>query len=146
MKRILLITLASVSLATSAYAQDRQRPTIAQVRDEQTNRPTPAPSLRRDQPAEMTTTGQTPEMWFYQQERNRWEDPKEAVRRHAEFRAAQRSQRIASMQWYGMSNSRPQASVSPHTSSYSPTWGSSSFDPYRWSTARDTSATTVIVR
>jgi hypothetical protein len=146
MKLTLILALTCASFAASAHAQDRQRPTIAQVREVESNQPTPAPSMRRDELTETPATGQTPEMWFYQQERNRWEDPKEAVRRHAEFRAAQRSSRIAAMQWYGMSNSRPQASVSPHTSSYSPTWGSSSYDPYRWSTARDTSATTVIVR
>ena len=125
MKRTLLLALTCASLATVAYAQDRHRPTVAQVRDNGSSRPAAAATLRRDAAPELAMTGQTPEMWFYEQERNRWEDPQEAVRRNAEYRAAQRAYRMASMQWYGMSNSRPQASVSPHTSSYSPTWGSS---------------------
>jgi hypothetical protein len=83
---------------------------------------------------EVTSMAQmTPEMWFYQQESRRYDDPKQAVRRKAEFKAAQRERRIAAMQWYGYSNARPTANASLFTGSYSPGWGSNSrSDPFLW--------------
>ncbi len=83
----------------------------------------------------------TAEMWFYEQERNRHDDPKLAVRRKAEFKAAQRGNRIASLHWYGMSNSRPAASATPWFGTYSPTWSSNSSDPYRWNATGQTGMT-----
>jgi hypothetical protein len=74
----------------------------------------------------------TPEMWFYEQELRRYEDPKLAVRRNAEMAAAQRAHRLAAMKWFGLSNSRPVASPVPFYSSYSPSWTGNSYDPYRW--------------
>lgn len=135
MSRMSFAIVALSLLAGSVQAQERPE----------------APSLRRDAApsaaaAPGTTASLTPEMWFYEQERSHWENPREAVRRNAEYRAWQRSQRIASMQWFGKSNARPSASPTPFTGSYSPTWTSNNFDPYRWNTARDTSATTVIIR
>ena len=47
----------------------------------------PAPQkhdLRRDVRSARSQTTPTPEMWFYEQERNRYEDPRSAVRRKAE--------------------------------------------------------------
>ena len=61
----------------------------------------------------------TPEMWFYSQERERYLDPKEAVRRKAEFRAQQRQQRIATMKAYGMSKQRPLVTYTPFHTYYS---------------------------
>lgn len=79
------------------------------------------------------TVTQTPEMWLYEQERIRYEDPKMAVRRKAELRGAQRASRLAALKWYGMSNSRPSVAVTPSMGgSYSPYWGSNSYDPMRW--------------
>ncbi|MDH3716547.1 MAG: hypothetical protein OES79_00375 [Planctomycetota bacterium] len=49
----------------------------------------------------------TPEMWFYVQERRRYDDPRTAVRRKAEYRAQQRQQRIAAMKAFGDSKQRP---------------------------------------
>jgi hypothetical protein len=74
----------------------------------------------------------TPEMWFYEQERIRYEDPKKAVRRRAELRAAQRADRLAALKWYGHSNSRPTVNSTPTMSSYAPYWGSNTYDPNRW--------------
>jgi hypothetical protein len=131
MHRISLVAVALLVIAGSVQAQEKPH----------------QPNLRRDTVAAPgTTVSQTPEMWFYEQERSHWENPREAVRRKAEFRSAQRSSRIASMRWYGMSNSRPSANATPVTSTYSPTWTSNNFDPDRWNTARDTSSTTVIIR
>lgn len=75
----------------------------------------------------------TPGMWFYEQQMRQYNDPRIAVREKAEFRAQQRQRRLASLKWYGFSNSRPQAGVDPQHSTYSPVWTSDSVAyPYRW--------------
>ncbi len=102
--------------------------------------PVPARDMRRDVSPGVVTP--TQEMWFYEQERNRSDDPKMAVRRKAEFRAAQRSNRLASMHWYGMSNSRPVVNTTPWFGSFSPTWVSNSSDPNFW---RPLSQTSIVV-
>lgn len=73
----------------------------------------------------------TPEMWFYQQELARQEDPRDAVRRKAEYAAAQRQWRIAMMKAQGLSKMRPTESHTPMFSSYLPTQ-----DIYRWGYGR----------
>jgi hypothetical protein len=59
-------------------------------------------------------------------------DPKVIVQQKAEFRAEQRMSRMASMEWYGMSNSRPQASPTPYSTRYSPVWEMPGGSPYSW--------------
>ncbi|MGI6418415.1 MAG: hypothetical protein ACOX1P_22405 [Thermoguttaceae bacterium] len=84
-------------------------------------------------PGEVTAT---PEMWFYQQQVSRHDDPKVAVRRKAEFRSAQRDARLASQRWYGLSNSRPVVSTDPIHGEYSAAWTSGNlYHPYRWTAA-----------
>jgi hypothetical protein len=62
------------------------------------------------------------------------QDAKLAVREKAEFRSQQRQGRLASRQWFGLSNTRPRATTDPYDSDYSPGWTSSnSYYPYRWS-------------
>jgi hypothetical protein len=76
----------------------------------------------------------TPEMWLYEQQLREYLDPGMAVRRNAEFRSAQRRNRMASLKWFGFSNQRPNASPDPYNGEYSPAWvGSSGLYPYRWS-------------
>lgn len=93
-----------------------------------------APIVRDDQVLQSlpTPTTVTPEMWFYSQERDRYDNPAQAVRRKAEQRAALRSQRIATMKWFGFSNARPQASVTPMMGVYSPAWIGNGTDRYDW--------------
>jgi len=75
----------------------------------------------------------TPEMWFYQQYKSEYQDPKVAVREKAEFRALQRQRRIAAKKWFGLSNQRPTNSVDPFNGDWSPRWTSGSFwYPNRW--------------
>jgi hypothetical protein len=74
----------------------------------------------------------TPEMWFYEQERRRWEDPLTIVRANAAEQAAQRHARIAAMAWYGMSNSRPNVSPDPTDSPFAPHWRSNGYQPAEW--------------
>jgi hypothetical protein len=72
-------------------------------------------------------------MWFYQQAMRHYEDPKVAVRQAAELRGQQRRQRLAALEWYGLSNARPRASSDPFHGDYSPGWSASSvYYPYRW--------------
>jgi hypothetical protein len=54
------------------------------------------------------------------------------VHEKAQARAAQRQARLASLSWYGMSNSRPQAASTPFTSRYSPVWEMPGGKPYSW--------------
>jgi len=76
---------------------------------------------------------QTPEMWFYEQYQRDYQDPHTMVRRNAEFRAEQRRNRLASLKWFGFSNSRPRASSDPYHNDYSPYWaGNNSHYPFRW--------------
>lgn len=95
----------------------------AEIEESRTAAVSPAPEM---------TMNRTPEMWFYEQERIRYDDPKMAVRRRAELRAAQRAGRLASQKWYGISNSRPMVSPTPVFESYGPYWGSNTYDPKRW--------------
>jgi hypothetical protein len=75
----------------------------------------------------------TPEMWLYEQQLREYLDPAMAVRRNAEFRAAQRQHRIAALKWFGFSNQRPSASPDPYNGEYSPAWvGNNGLYPYRW--------------
>lgn len=74
----------------------------------------------------------SPEMWYYQQQLERFDDPKVAVRRNAEFQAQQRMARIEAMKWYGFSNARPSVSPTPFTSMYSAAWQSNAHRPYAW--------------
>lgn len=80
------------------------------------------------------STRLTPELWLYEQERIRMDDPAQAVRRKAEIRGLQRAERLAALKWYGMNNTRPMFNnVTPMLGGYgSPTWTSNTYDPSRW--------------
>jgi hypothetical protein len=121
MKNVALVLAAGVALfAASAHAQ--QPRTTKKGAD-------PKPPLE-----DVSSMAQmTPEMWFYIQESHRYDDPKEMVRRKAEFKAVQRQRRIAAMQWYGFSNSRPTANTGLFEGSYSPCWGANNrSNPSLW--------------
>jgi hypothetical protein len=88
-------------------------------------------------PAEMTTISAnqvtaTPEMWFYEQEMRRYDDPRTAIRANAALKTAQRQARLAAMQWYGFSNSRPLSGCDPFHGVYSPRWVSNGYNPSEW--------------
>ena len=102
-----------------------------------------APRISASQDHTAAVVSPTPEMWFYEQERSRLDDPKMAVRRRAELKGAQRQDRIAAMEWYGFSNSRPSVTATPLFGSYSPHWASNTSNPMRW---RPASAPIVVLR
>ena len=57
----------------------------------------------------------------------------ESVHRAAVARAEQRTRRIESQRWFGVSNKRPTASVDPYDGDYSAYWASNyPFYPLRW--------------
>jgi len=112
-----LFTLASTCLAQEIMVDTRRDDVSATVVTE------PAVSTRL-----------TPELWHYQQERSRLDDPAQAVRRKAEIRSIQRAERLASLKWYGMSNSRPlYTNTTPALGGFgTATWTSNSYDAARW--------------
>lgn len=74
----------------------------------------------------------TPELYLYLQDQKRHDDPSQAVRRKAEFKAAQRMNRMATMKWFGMSNARPTAGTIPTMGVYSPAWIGNGYDRFDW--------------
>lgn len=123
---LLTLSAAAVTWPSLSVAQD---PKFKNV---------PAPREHKEKEKEISL-GEIPptqEMWFYQQELKRAADPKQAIRRRAEFRAAQRERRIASQEWYGVSASRPTTNITPWMGgSYSAGWSGNSRDSFRWSPA-----------
>jgi hypothetical protein len=72
-------------------------------------------------------------MWMYEQHKRDYLDPQLAMRRRAEHQAWQRRYRLAHMNWYGLSNSRPSWHPTPcMTAVPSPSWTGNDADPYRW--------------
>ncbi len=59
-------------------------------------------------------------------------NPKMIVQQNAQLRAQQRQLRLASLAWYGMSNSRPMASPTPFATRYSPVWEMPGGRPFAW--------------
>lgn len=146
--------IAACSLFLSPRAQAQQYPTTTSIMQNQprlAQAPPAPPVLPAQQPplpplrphpepapavaTSMSELAPTPEMWFYERAREEYEDPKNAVRANAEFRADQRRKRLASQQWFGYSNLRPSHTVTPTTQAASPSWGSNTRDPYIWSGA-----------
>src|SRR5690606_39189677 len=62
--------------------------------------------------------------------------PQEIIQYKAQIRAQQRMTRMASMEWYGMSASRPRASVTPFPGLYSPVWQMPGGRPLAWTPSR----------
>lgn len=120
MNRLLLVTAGLICAASQAWAQD--------------GRPTHIPTVKAEPDAEQSPSmaNLSPEMWLYMQQMQRHDDPQMAVRRKAEERAAQRSNRIAARKWFGLSNARPSASPVPTMGTYSPFWAGNDSDPNRW--------------
>jgi hypothetical protein len=57
----------------------------------------------------------------------------ESIHRAAVARAEQRTRRLESQRWFGMSNKRPNAGVDPVDGDYAPFWASNyPFYPMRW--------------
>ena len=70
--------------------------------------------------------------WAREQKTAPKQEARTIIQQKAQVRAEQRQARLASMNWYGMSNSRPTASPTPFTSRYSPLWEMPGGMPYSW--------------
>ena len=93
------VHLASWALLLGASAAMAQPPAA--------RHPDAPPAAPKSSEVSLSDVKATPEMWFYLQERQRYDSPKMAVRRNAELAAARRGERIASQQWLGQSPERP---------------------------------------
>lgn len=82
--------------------------------------------------------------WYYESNYTPKLDPKTIIHQKAAARAQQRANRIASLAWFGMNNSRPTASPTPLTGIYSPVWQMPGGQPYAWHGSQ--TRTIVIVR
>lgn len=87
----------------------------------------------------------TPEMYLYLHEQRRYDDPKQAVRRKAELKTAQRMQRLAAQKWYGVSNARPTASAQPFMDLYSPRWIGNGYNAFDWAGVNGNGVTVIQV-
>ncbi len=127
MKRVDFLLLSLVLAAPwSVSAQETELPVRPQPTGARSVTALPAPTLS---PGEVQAT---PEMWFYEQERLRYADPKNAVRANAEYRSAQRARRMAALKWFGFSNSRPIANPDPFHGTYSPRFVGNGYIPSQW--------------
>jgi hypothetical protein len=79
-----------------------------------------------------TTSGEEQQSESWYREQSAKPDAKAVAQQKAMVRADQRMARMASMQWYGMSNSRPQATATPFSTRYSPLWEMPGGRPYAW--------------
>lgn len=124
-------------LITGAFAHAQQPivPSLA-APSPTTTLQTPVPADQQFSQPNLSLPMVTPELWLYSQEWRRHDDPAQAVRRKAEARTEQRMARLAALRWYGYSNIRPQASVTPFTSIYSPAWIGNGYDRYDWVSGR----------
>ena len=132
MKSFMWMSLISVALAAPCFAQGPKAVEPRNNRDrEQKNNYSIGVS-----PGELTPTS---DMWFYEQARRDYMDPKMVVRRKAEFESAERARRLAAMRWYGYSPSRPSASTDPVHGDGGHSWTSgNTYFPMRWSSGGGT--------
>jgi hypothetical protein len=72
--------------------------------------------------------------WYYDQPTTYQPNARQIVQQKAMARGQQRQFRLASMAWYGMSNSRPAAGCTPFMTLYSPTWQMPGGRPFGWFT------------
>lgn len=118
MKKVLVsLAMAMVLSAASAQAQDLSLD--------------PGTIDSPQRPAEKQYT-LTPEMYRYLSDLQRYGGPTDVTRQRAMQAAEARKQRLASLKWYGHSNSRPMAAATPFMGDYSPRWMSNSTNPYEW--------------
>ncbi len=125
----LVMALAVAALAATAEAQQPQPPLRAAGKKS---------TLDNSIPISLGQLTPTPEMWFYDQAMRRRSDPHVLVQEKASYDAAQRQRRLATQRWFGISNARPSANVTPTMGTYSPSWVSNTANPMQWSGQNNT--------
>ena len=89
---------------------------------------TPAPPMASPGDYPITREARAHEQYLLQEKAQA-----ESVHQAAVARFQQRTRRLESQRWFGISNLRPMASVDPYDGDYSPGWVSNyPFFPYRW--------------
>jgi hypothetical protein len=137
MKKVAVSVCLFALVCTSAVRGQDPVPFIAPAAAGTHEAPTTIPGVS---PSQMT-----PEMYLYLHEQKRNDDPKQAVRRKAELKTAQRNQRLAAQKWFGVSNSRPMASAQPFMDLYSPRWVGNGYNAFDWEGAQNGVAPIVVV-
>jgi len=132
---------AALLLAGASFVTDQQPVLRTPSRAPAATLQAPIPAAAEFTAPNLSTPNVTPELWLYSQEMRRHDDSAQAVRRRAELRADQRSQRLAALKWFGLSNSRPQASPIPLMGVYSPAWVGNGPNRYDWVGAETAAAT-----
>jgi hypothetical protein len=120
-----LLACCSVAIAQHPLVTKIDRPPVATLQ-------TPLPTTPHFTSPSLSVPAVTPELWVYSQEQRRHDDPAQAVRRKAEFQAAQRMSRLASLKWYGYSNSRPEVNFISNPGTYSTGWFANGWNRYQW--------------
>jgi len=95
--------------------------------------PPPAPAISPVSPVSPGEAPMTREARAHEQYLLQSQAQAESIRRAAIARADQRTRRLESQRWFGISNSRPMANVDPYNGDYSPGWVSNyPYYPMRW--------------
>ena len=139
MKKIVVSVCLLALACTAARGQD-PAPFIAAPPSTPLEVPVVQGTIPGVSPSQMT-----PEMYLYLHEQKRLDDPKQAVRRKAELKTAQRNQRLAAQKWFGVSNARPMASAQPFMDLYSPRWIGNGYNAMDWVGAESGPAPVVVV-
>jgi hypothetical protein len=118
MPRVLMVSLLAILIGVGLAACSTMSVAAGDFMDPPTATSAPAAEVQHEQ------------SWYREQSVK--PDTRAIVQQKAQVRAQQRMDRLASMNWYGMSNSRPQASPTPFFTRYSPTWEMPGGKPYSW--------------
>src|SRR3989304_4731520 len=104
-----------------------------------TGAPTRADEFDDDHsPVNQNSSPDRDESWYYQpstEPTSYQPNPLAIIHQKALAPGQQRSDRLAALNWYGMSNSRPTAAPTPFTSLYSPVWQAPGAKPFVWYTS-----------
>lgn len=103
-------------------------------------------TLRAEEYATNNSTSAERDQSWYQTPSNQRADTRAIIQRKAQTRAAQRDARMASLNWYGMSNARPTAAPTPFMTLYSPVWQMPGGRPFAWNTGGWAASNVVYVR
>jgi hypothetical protein len=90
-----------------------------------------SPSAAQEYDALASLNQERDESLYYRQPTYR-PNTRAIIHEKAQARAYQRQARLASLNWYGMSNGRPTAAPTPFMSLYSPTWQMPGGRPFAW--------------
>lgn len=152
-KTLAIVGLLTLGWTSVGFAQDFPPPSPNEV--PAIEQPAPMPFLPRERAANppviegsipgISSSQMTPEMYLYLHQLQRYDDPKQAVRRKAELKTAQRNQRLAAQKWFGVSNARPMASAQPFMDLYSPRWIGNGYHAFDWVGAEGANVNVLVI-